>query len=119
MPRKKKQQGVSLGDLENILLRRIDECNELLSHLDNCTAWKIIVKDLEEQRKMIDDNWHMTTDEKKVQEFRITKFAIMHLLNIRNKYTEDLKQAHAQLKSYGSQDKAIIKDYDTETIHEK
>jgi len=100
------------------LIRRIDECQTVVKELENSTAWKIIIKDLEMQRKLIDDNWHLVTDEKKLQEFRITKFAIMQLLNTKYKYEEDLKATQEELEKFDNPNKEISKDYDNETILE-
>ena len=117
MARRKKvkitaKQGVS--DYEGDLLQKIQDCNDVLSHLESCPAWKVITKDLQEQRKLIDDNWHREGDEKKVKEFRITKFAIMHLLEIRDKYEQDLKTAEEELRKYQNKENEITKDYDPE-----
>jgi len=117
--KKKPQQEVKTGaDHEAYLIQEISDCDEVLKHLDNCPVWRIIVEDLDEQKKIIDDNWHTLTDEKQIQECRITKFAIMYLLNIRAKYESNLEKAQRELREYTNQDKEIIKDYDTETLKE-
>lgn len=116
-PRKKRKP--KTPDYEALILSKIEECNEVLRHLDSCPSWQIIVKDLEGQRQLIDANWHLTLDEKKLQEFRVTKFAVMHLLEIKDKYAKDLEHAQTELRKYSNQDSEIMKDYDTETNVER
>lgn len=113
MARKRKPKSDN-PDLESLLLDRITDCDAVLKHLDGCPAWRVIIADLDAQKKMIDDNWHQTNDEKKIAEFRITKFAIMHLINIKKKYEDDLNDAQTKLFQLRNQVTNIMKDYDSE-----
>ena len=101
------------------LTNRMNECEEVVRHLETCPAFSVIIKDLNFQKELIDNNWHLTNDEVKLKEFRITKFAIMHLLNLRNKYSDELIQAKAEFEKLNNTDKVILKDYDTETQMER
>jgi hypothetical protein len=96
------------------LVRQIGECTEVVKGLESNRAWQIILKHLGEQRQLIDDNWHMLIDDKKLAEARVTKFAVMHLLNLKKSYEEDLKNATEQLQRLDSPKEEILKDYDGE-----
>jgi hypothetical protein len=100
------------------LVARIAECSEVVRGLDGNRAWQIVLGDLDRQRKLIDDNWHMLIDDKKIAEARITKFAVMHLFNLKQSYEEDLKNATEQLKALDDEKGTIIKDYDNEPTKE-
>lgn len=119
MPRKsqpKKSQSNNFRDDE--LVSRIAECNSVLTHLDSCEAWKVIYKDLLEQKQILDDHWQDINEEHKLQKARELKFAYMHLINLREKYTNDLESAKRELRISQNQDNEIIRDYDTETTYE-
>jgi len=105
-------------DLQDELAKRVTECKEVLSHLKECPAWKIIIQDLERSEKQVDNKWHTTMDDKILQEFRVTKFAIMHLKNIEGQYEMDLENAQQELNKLQNTDKEMVKDYDVETTTE-
>jgi hypothetical protein len=102
-------------DYEAHIIKRIAECEEVINHLADCPAFKVITRDLDAQKKLIDDNWHQCIDEKKLQEFRVTKFAIMHLVNLKDSYEGDLKTSKEELAKLRNTENEITKDYDTET----
>lgn len=114
MNKRKKKIPVT-NDYLDMLTRRIDDCDRVLRHLSDCDAFRVIKKDLSEQEKIINDNWHTVTDEKKLQELRVTKFAISHLVNLEEKYKEDKENAEKELRKLRNTDKEILMDYDTET----
>lgn len=104
-----------LPDSQDELCKRISDCENVIRHLAECPAWEVINNDLKLQMKVIDDNWHLTNDEKQLNEFRVTKFAVMHLLNLKQKYEEDLKNSQGELNKLQTVEKSIVKDYDLET----
>ena len=121
MPRRKKI--LREPDYEDELINRIGECDSVISHLQNCPAWNIIHRDLEQQQKYIDENWHLLAEDDnyihKIRELRSTKLAYMHLLNIKQKYELDLKTAQDELNKIRNTGTKIVKDYDLETNLEK
>ncbi len=100
------------------LKQRIEECEKVIFELDNSPVWQIVLKDLEAQRKMLDDNWQEITDPLKLQKARELKFAVLHILNLKQKYTDELKDKKRELKQFQSLDKEIPKDYDLESNYE-
>ena len=108
-----------MEEYRNQLISRIAECNTVIDGLSKSKAWEIILRDYGRQRTMIDDNWHMIMDDKKLHELRITKFAVIQLVTTVDKYKLDLKTAQTELKKLDNPEKEIAKDYDTEGNMEK
>jgi len=104
-----------VNDYRDKVVRRIEECQIVVNELEQSPAWKVIIKDLERQRELIDNHWHLVTDDEKLQEFRVTKFAVMQLLNLKKSYEEDLKTAQEELKKLDNPEEEVMKDYDLET----
>jgi len=115
MPKRKKKVIPVNDDYLSMLTNRIHSCDVVLRHLSDCDAFRVIKNDLSDQEKLINDNWHTITDEKKLQELRITKYAICHLVNLEEKYKEDKANAEKELKKLRNTDNEIVMDYDTET----
>ena len=99
---------------EDSLFKRMEDCQLVIEHLKSCPAWIIIKDDLTMNKQWVDDNWQDITDDIKLQRGRELKLAYNHLINIENKYYEDLENITNQIKLITSTDKEIIKDYDTE-----
>lgn len=103
---------------ENELIEKIGECNTVINDIDNSPVWKIIIKDMEGQRKYLDDNWQNIFEEEKLKRARELKMSVMHILNIKDKYASDLKTAQERLEIIRNPQNEIDKDYDNETILE-
>lgn len=103
------------NDFEVALIQRIEQCNLVVERLDNDPAWKVILQDLDILKKQIDDSWQGIDDDKKLERARVMKFAVQHLMDIKNGYANELKAAQEELKKIQNPDKETLKDYDTET----
>lgn len=103
-------------DYESELVQRIGECENVVNELDNSYIWKVIQKDLEVQRKMLDDNWQEIIEPDKLQKARELKFATLHILNLKEKYKEELEAKKKELKTYQNVAEEIPKDYDLEGV---
>lgn len=101
------------------LVNKIDECTRVVQGIDGSEAWKIIFKDFERQRQLIDDNWQCIFDEKKLDELRITKFAVKTLLDLINTYKTDLEQAKDELHKIQNPNTILNKYYDSESNYEQ
>ena len=102
-------------DLQDALAKRIDECQSVIGHLEKCPAWRVIQKDLQDQKQFIDDNWqNIPEEDKKLKELRVTKLAYMHLLQLKEKYIQDKENAEKELDKLQNTDTKIIKDFDGE-----
>jgi len=102
-------------DYTEMLSRRIDECETVISEIDNSGLWKIVLRDMEEQKKMLDDSWQDITDPLKIQKARELKFATLHIVNLRDKYEEEMKSKQKELAQLQNYKNEITKDYDNET----
>ena len=93
---------------------KISRANTVLRELPASSGFKILIEDFTAQKKMIDENWHLVKDEKTLTEFRITKFAVLTLINTVQSYEADLKQATEELRKLENPETIIGKDYDNE-----
>ena len=103
-----------LDDEESVHMRRLEECERVINELDNLTVWKIVCKDLEVQRQMLDDNWQEINEPEKLQKARELKFATLHILNLKQKYQEELESIQKLLGLMKNTENEVIKDYDLE-----
>ena len=101
------------------IIRRIAECEEVIRDLEGSAAWRVVVADMERQRKYLDDHWQDITDEQKLQKARELKFAVLHILNLKKKYEEELEGLKKELEAIDKPEEVIAKDYDNETITEE
>lgn len=97
------------------LEERVRECSTVINGLKNNPGWDILIRDLSHQREIVDNNWHLIFDEKKLTEFRITKMAVMHVADILSKYEADLEAAQSELQKMNNPKEEVLRDYDTET----
>ena len=103
-----------VNDRKQQLIEKIAECEEVVRGVENSGAWKIILKDIDSLRAKIDDNWAMQFDAKKLDEMRVTKFAVMYLLNIINSYKSDLEIAKKEMYQIDNPNTVLNKYYDNE-----
>ena len=104
-------------DLEKRVLELREKerrCNIVINDVAKSPAWNIIFEDFSTTQKYIDDNWHLVSDEKKLQELRVTKFAIRSLLDIVSNYQSDLTNCQKELYSILNPETVIGKDFDNE-----
>ena len=94
-------------DLQDI----INRCQSVVDSLENSGGWSIVLDDFEEQRNRLDDTWQNVSDEKAWFEYRITKLAVMKVLNLVDDYKSDMKLALDQKYKQDNPDKVIQKDY--------
>ena len=104
-----------VNDRKQQLIEKIAECDLVVREVDNSEAWKIILKDIDAMRQKIDDNWAMQFDAKKLDEMRVTKFAVMYLLNIINAYKSDLDIAKKEMFAINNPNTVINKYYDDDS----
>lgn len=108
----------SVNKRKDELITKIDECTRVVTGIEGSDAWGIIRKDFERQRKLIDDNWQSIFDEKKLDELRITKFAIKTLLDLIESYKHDLETAKEELHKINNPNTMLNKYYDGESNYE-
>ena len=102
----------SIEQVENEYLEKIAQCNLVITGLENNDSFKQVLKDFDAQRRMIDDNWQYISDPAKLEEMRITKLAVLSLLNIIDNYKHDLQKAQEELVKVRNPDTIINKDWD-------
>jgi len=116
-PRRLKSSVIPVDETQRII-DRITECNEVIHNLESTAVWKIVMKDCQEQKQVLDDHWQDITDEKQLREARVLKLAYNYLLNIKGTYEEEKKHKQEDLDKIQNISQEIIKDYDLETTLE-
>ena len=110
MPNKETKEQVRQENLDRLLRRS----NEVVSVLSDNSAWKIVLDDMEAQRKGLDDNWQFVSDPAKLLEFRVTKMAVMKIINLVNDYKLVGENVTAELNKIKNPEENIDKDVDAE-----
>jgi hypothetical protein len=103
---------------EHELVGRIEECQRVVDEIDGSAVWQILRKDMEKQRKMLDDNWQDIVDEERLQKAREMKYATLHILGLKRKYIDELTDLQEELRKLQNVDTEIERDYDNETLME-
>lgn len=106
MPVEKKEEVIR--ELRN----RVEKSNRIVSELENNGAFKELLSDFEEQKKRIDDNWHLVSNKEQLEEMRVTKLAVSSILNALDNYRHDFKVAQLELGKIENPDIVIGKDFD-------
>lgn len=107
-------QSVPNQNREDLLLEVINRASAVINGLSGNSAWEIVCRDVEANRRNLDDNWQFVSDEKKMHEFRVTKIAVLKILNLLRDYQHDKELAEAELKKIQNPETVIDKDTDNE-----
>ena len=83
----------------------------IIDNLEHNAGWEGVVEDLSKHKQMLDDTWQYITDEKKWLEYRVTKLAVMKVLNVIDDYRADKSRATQELYEIEHPEKVIKKDY--------
>lgn len=118
MARRKAKKVIESNEAD-LIVNRIAECQTVINEIDNSPLWRIVLKDMEGQRKFLDDAWQEITDSEKLQKARELKFATLHILRLKQKYEEELNARREDLRKYENIKTEVIKDYDLDTNMEK
>lgn len=105
---------VAKPDEQDKLVLRMGQCETVINDLENSPVWKIVISDMENERQELDDNWQGIWDEDKLLAARVLKFSCKHILDLKYKYTEELKYLKILLKKMQSPETEVMKDYDVE-----
>ena len=110
MPRNQKDQRTE--DIVGQLERRRDRAQTIIDMLGSSGAWDMVLEDFEVERKRLDDTWQLVTDEKRWYEYRVTKMAVLKIVNLLEDYKHDRDTASMELKDLINPDGGIVKDFD-------
>ena len=101
--------------------KKIDAAKKILNRsqhivdgLKNNEAWDMVLEDIKSERQRLDDTWHLLTDEKKWYEFRVTKMAVMKIINMISDYESDMKLAASEIDKVKHSADQIPHDVDNE-----
>lgn len=94
------------------LREKIRRASTVIEELQTSQGFKILLEDHMATKKMLDDNWQLQTDLEKLKEMRITKLAIMSVVNTLQAYMYDKAQAEKELYVLDNPDSTTHRDYD-------
>jgi len=101
-------------DYKEELQDRLSKCTTVIDDLNNTGAWKILIEDMEKQKKIADDNWHLIQDPLKLETLRIGKLGVNHVISIPEAYKQEKEQIEEELERLDNPETVIQKDYDGE-----
>ena len=98
---------------EEVLVKRMAECTQILGELANSQAWQIMLADVRGMIKNLDDKWQeMLPDSSQFKEARAVKMAFKHISDLPGKYLEELNMIEDKIKEFQNPDGVVIKDND-------
>lgn len=104
-----------VNDRKQQLIEKIAECELVVREVERSEAWKVILRDIEKTNQLINDNWFRIFDEKKLDEMRITKLAVVQLSNTIEAYKSDLAIAKQEMFAIDNPATVLNKYYDSES----
>jgi hypothetical protein len=84
----------------------------IVNGLKDNAAFNRVIERYKETAKSIDNIWHLTTDDSKLQTLRITKLATVDLINFLPNMQLDLRKLQDELTNIDNPDDIIHKDVD-------
>lgn len=81
---------------EDACIETISRCDVVINAIKSNTDWAIVLDDLSKERQRIDDSWHLST-ENGLLDLRVTKMAVMYLINLIQIYEKDREAASKRL----------------------
>lgn len=96
---------------KEFLLRKVNRNSIIVHELKNSQAWQFITEDFNIEKQRIDDSWAVIDDPKSLSELRITKLAILQIVNMASAYEHDLKIAKEQLEKIDDPDALMQSNY--------
>lgn len=96
------------------LRQRVAKCNRIITELEPNGGFKDLLSDFEATKKRIDDNWHLVSDPKQLEEMRVTKLAVSSILTSLENYRHDMKLAQEEIAKIENPDLIIHRDWDKE-----
>lgn len=96
---------------EEELIQRVSRCDVVINAIQSNSDWRIVLDDLAKERQRIDDSWHLTTNGN-LEELRVTKMAVMYLVNLIQVYEKDKEHAMKRLKEVREPDNYASGYYD-------
>lgn len=101
-----------VAELENELIRRIEQASYIIDGLRDNGPYKAMVGVFKETRDAIDATWHLVGDPTKLAELRMTKMAAETLINYIPNMEADRRRLQEELVKMQNPDEIIHKDYD-------
>jgi len=99
-------------EIRQELQDKVSRCNMILRELENNQGFRAMLEDFNKTRMNIDNNWQFIFEPDKLQEMRVTKMAVMSILNMLESYEHDKNTAAAKLVELDNEDKIISGDFD-------
>lgn len=94
----------TLDQVEADLIKEIEKCRTILSGLENNASYDALINDFKQAVAEVDSVWHLTFDQAKLNEMRITKFAANTLIGALDSYKFSLQRAKEQLETLKDED---------------
>lgn len=107
-------QNQTIGEFTASIKEQIAELDYIVQGLKTHEPWLRAVKMFEQNKQVVDDNWHLVADPIKLQEFRITKMAADTLVYFVPRLEGDINKLRVELAKIENPNELMHKDYDGE-----
>ena len=101
---------------DEMLRERLEECELIVGEIEESRVYNIIKQDAERYIELLDSRWQDITDDKQFQESRVLKLAYSHLVNLKEKYQQELEAIKKELLMSDNKDTMQASYYDDDTI---
>ncbi len=92
----------------------VNKSQTIIDGLRDNQAWAIVIDDFKANRQRLDDKSQSVTDEKKWYEYRVTKMAVMKVINRIRDYEFDMKLAADKIDKIRKSTEEIPADVDND-----
>lgn len=92
----------------------ITRVESIVNGLKGTECWNAVLEDSKRQAESLDTRWCWCKDTEEFQEMRVTKMAILYILDLVSMYERELEVSRRELNDLVSADTNISKDVDNE-----
>ena len=97
------------------LYQRLEECDRIVHHFDECPLWKGLVEDLKVQCVHLDTKWYLAKTYENFELLKTMRVSIEHVLALKQRYQEEYDGIKREIASLDfDETQETEKDFDNE-----
>ena len=112
MPQNQKSRESSVEDQIKEAQAIVDNAQYIIDGLIGNGAWERVLEDFQKERQRLDDTWQFVQEDKRWYEYRITKMAVLKIVNLIGDYRQDKETALSRIQDLIDTEDRIPKDVD-------
>lgn len=103
-----------MSDRKDPIDLELSKINTVLNYLKGSEAWGIVIEDCISYAKELDNRWCYIVKPEEMQEARVTKMALMHVMNLLDRYELNKQNLEKEKVSMDNIKDFIPRDMDIE-----